>query len=85
MMPSYSFNTQVLIVVSCVAIHNFFRKQQEQDWLFKQYELENLIVIDSDNENDEGFGIPSVTTQQQEEWIHFRLSIAREMEHDSIA
>lgn len=57
------FYTQVLIMVTCVAIRNFIRNQQEWNWLFKQYAWENLIVIDSDSKNDEGFGIPPMTTQ----------------------
>ncbi|KAI3869620.1 hypothetical protein MKX03_011817 [Papaver bracteatum] len=39
-MPSYSFETQRDIVIACMSIHNFLRRNTLDDWLFKQYENE---------------------------------------------
>lgn len=85
MMPSYSFDTQVLIVVACVTIHNFIRKQQEQDWSFEHYKQENVITndndSDSDSEDDED-DVELVSTRQHD-WGQFRLGIANVMEQDA--
>lgn len=65
MMPYYSFDTEVLIVVACVTKHNFIQKQQDQDWLFEHYEQENVIIDDSDSEKD-GDDVMPVSTQQHD-------------------
>ncbi|XP_026445578.1 uncharacterized protein LOC113346230 [Papaver somniferum] len=39
-MPSYSFETQRDIVIACMSIHNFLRRNALDDWLFKDYENE---------------------------------------------
>lgn len=52
-MAPYSLNSQMLIVVACITLHNFIRQEGQRDWLFQQYNNEDLIVIHSDNEDDD--------------------------------
>lgn len=80
-MPFYSFDTQVLIVVACITIHNFIRKQQEQDWLFDHYEKDNVIINDSDSEDDWDDDEP--VSIRQHDWGQFRQNIANAMEQNA--
>ncbi|KAI3955697.1 hypothetical protein MKW98_006057 [Papaver atlanticum] len=41
-LPSYSFETQRDIVIACMSIHNFLRRNALDDWLFKEYENETF-------------------------------------------
>lgn len=41
-MPSYSFETQRDIVIACMSIHNFLRRNALDDWLIKEYENETF-------------------------------------------
>ncbi|XP_042485205.1 uncharacterized protein LOC122065457 [Macadamia integrifolia] len=61
-MPSYQFRAQVEMVIACVAIHNFIRKQQANDWLFDKYDCEDFSIIDNNHDNEENTrasGFPS--------------------------
>ncbi|XP_043706591.1 uncharacterized protein LOC122656188 [Telopea speciosissima] len=53
MMPKYSFKTQVLIVIACVTIHNFIRKQIASDWLFEKAERGEFDDEHSDTDSDD--------------------------------
>ncbi|KAI3868888.1 hypothetical protein MKX03_036417 [Papaver bracteatum] len=56
-MPSYSFETQRDIVIACMSIHNFLRRNALDDWFFKQYENEafemNEIQVVEEAETEE--------------------------------
>lgn len=52
-MSSCSLQSQVLNVVAATTIHNFIRQEAQRDWLFKKYGNDELILIDSDNEEEE--------------------------------
>ncbi|KAI3860354.1 hypothetical protein MKX03_003526 [Papaver bracteatum] len=41
-MTSYSFETQRDIVIACMSIHKFLCRNALDDWLFKQYENEEI-------------------------------------------
>ncbi|KAI3885973.1 hypothetical protein MKX03_019245 [Papaver bracteatum] len=41
-MPSYSFEPQRDIVIACMSIHNFLRRNTLDYWLFKEYENETF-------------------------------------------
>lgn len=47
--------TQVLIVVAAVTLHNYIRQQKRRDWLLEKYRNDEMIVIDSNDgaEKDE--------------------------------
>lgn len=44
--------------VACITLHNFIRQECQRDWLFQQYNNEDLIVQDSDNEDDDDIRWP---------------------------
>lgn len=80
-MAPYSLNTQMLIVVACVTLHNFIREEARKDWLFEQYGDEDLVIVDSDNDDDEdaqvGALMPSHLTNEMNQ---FRDDLAKLME-----
>lgn len=53
MIASYSLQTQVLILTAVVTLHNYIRYEAQRDRLFEKYGNDVLIVIDSDDENEE--------------------------------
>lgn len=52
-MAPYSVQTQVLIVVAVVTVHNYIRQEAQRDWLFEKYGNDDLIIIDTDDEDEE--------------------------------
>ena len=48
-MTSYSFTTQIKIVMTCFSIHNFLRQISVVDGLFSEYD--NEVELESDNAN----------------------------------
>ena len=44
MMSSYKPSRQPSIVVSCCTLHNWIRLSTRNDQLFRQYEVEDLLV-----------------------------------------
>ncbi|XP_038694177.1 uncharacterized protein LOC119991789 [Tripterygium wilfordii] len=52
-MPSYKFDTQIKIVVACMAIHNFIRMNVIEDEDFLAYGNESVVIG-----NDDDFGTP---------------------------
>ena len=44
MMPSYKPSRQPSIVVSCCTLHNWIRLSTQNDQLFRQYEIEDLLA-----------------------------------------
>lgn len=52
-MALYTLQTQLLIVVATVTVHNYIRQKTERDWLFQKYGNDELIIINSDDEDEE--------------------------------
>ena len=55
-MPPYQYPTQVKIVVTCMAIHNFIIKQHQMDEVLEQVEIDEAVVElneETDNEDDD--------------------------------
>ncbi|XP_038704636.1 uncharacterized protein LOC120000575 [Tripterygium wilfordii] len=52
-MPSYKFDTQIKIVVACMALHNFIRMNVIEDEDFLAYGNESVVIA-----NDDDFGTP---------------------------
>lgn len=52
-MAPYSLNSQMLIIVACVTLHNFIREDALRDWLFEQYINKDPVVTDSNDEGDD--------------------------------
>ena len=52
-MPKYKFVTQIQIVCATMTIHNFIRKNAENDIDFNRYEDENIILNSDDNYHNE--------------------------------
>lgn len=52
MAPNH-MQTRMLIGVVAVRLLNFIRQEAQMDWLFGKYDNNDIIVIDSDNEDDE--------------------------------
>lgn len=50
-MVSYSLQTQVFILVATVTLNNYIRREAWNDQLFEKYNNDDVIVIDSDDEN----------------------------------
>lgn len=49
-MVPYSLQTQILIVVAVVTLHNYIRREAHRDWLFKKYDDDEMIVIDEEED-----------------------------------
>ncbi|XP_043698620.1 putative nuclease HARBI1 [Telopea speciosissima] len=84
-MPTYSFKTQVLIVIACVAIHNFIRKQMTSDWLFEKAERGEFDDESEDDasDSDDYEDVNSanvVDNMQQQQWETYRKQIADQIE-----
>lgn len=45
--------SQVLIVVALVMLHNYIRQEAQWNWFFEKYNDDDMIVIDSDNEDED--------------------------------
>ncbi|XP_043701073.1 uncharacterized protein LOC122651655 [Telopea speciosissima] len=82
MMPQYSFKTQVLMVIACVTMHSFIRKQTTSDLLFEKTERGELDnEEDSDNDDDEVVNIENVVGgSQQQRWEAYRKEISNQIE-----
>lgn len=68
MMASYLLQTRVLIVAAAVTLHDYIRHETQRDRLFEKYGNDGLIVIDSDNEDEEdevlaGFNSSRLTSE----------------------
>lgn len=61
-MAPYSLNWQMLIVVTCISLYNFIRQEARRDWLFEQYNNEDLVIIDSNDEGDDNDQVGSLMT-----------------------
>ncbi|XP_010272252.1 PREDICTED: uncharacterized protein LOC104608081 [Nelumbo nucifera] len=77
-MPCYPLKTQQLIVVACMAIHNFIRDNQDRDTLFNEFENDEEIEIQHPSEtNGEGFDEVAIdNVVQQQEMLLFRQQLA---------
>lgn len=65
---SYTLQTQVLIIVFAVMVHNYIRQEAERDCLFEKYGNDELIVVNSDDEHEkdetlEGFMLSHLSTE----------------------
>ncbi|KAI3858200.1 hypothetical protein MKX03_037783 [Papaver bracteatum] len=64
--------TQRDIIIACMSIHNFLRRNALDDWLFKQYENEafemNEIQVDEESETEEN--APHLFGRQEQ--LHMR-------------
>lgn len=80
-MVPYSLQTQILIVVAVVTLHNYIRREAHRDWLFEKYGNDEMIVINSDDEDKEDDTlarfIPSHLTSEMDS---FRDSLASLMQ-----
>ncbi|XP_058069989.1 uncharacterized protein LOC131219044 [Magnolia sinica] len=59
-MAPYSFSTQRDIVIACITLHNYIRKESISDPLFQQYNNENVLSemnIESENDMPEVEGL----------------------------
>lgn len=74
-MAPYSLQTQVLIVVAAVTLHNYIRQEAQRDWLFEKYDNDELIVIDSDDENEEDETLADVEDEEDETLVGFMPSL----------
>ncbi|XP_043716301.1 uncharacterized protein LOC122664519 [Telopea speciosissima] len=84
MMPSYDLKTQVLIVIACVTIHNFIRKQAAADWFFKKAERgtfdDEWEDSDSDSDDEDVVDFANVAgSTQQKQWEAYRRQIAEQI------
>lgn len=59
-MPPYFVSTQKYIALACSTVHNFIRKQNKEDQLFKEYTDENLMPEFSEKKNAESSSQNSV-------------------------
>ncbi|KAK3182900.1 hypothetical protein Dsin_030186 [Dipteronia sinensis] len=44
LMPNCQPSRQRLILIACCGLHNFIRKEARHDRLFREFELENMII-----------------------------------------
>lgn len=81
-MAPYKFNTQMLIIVAACTLHNFIRQETLRDWLFQEYDINDLIVLDQADDGDYDDPNDDVPSQLQQEMGTFRDEIAVAMEHE---
>ncbi|XP_010252991.1 PREDICTED: uncharacterized protein LOC104594398 [Nelumbo nucifera] len=76
--PCYPLKTQRLMVVACMAIHNFIRDNQDKDTLFNEFENDEEIEIQHLSEtNGEGFNEVAIDdVVQQQEMLLLRQQLA---------
>ncbi|MCL7043466.1 hypothetical protein MKW94_006453 [Papaver nudicaule] len=54
MMPSNTFETQRDIIIACISIHNFLRRNALDDILFKQYENDTMEMNEEQVNEEDG-------------------------------
>lgn len=52
-MVSYPFKIKTMIIITCMALHNFIHEQAISNDLFASYEDNNNVWIDNDNDADD--------------------------------
>lgn len=79
--PQYAFHIQRDIVIAACVIHNYIRREEENDWLFSSVEG---MTVDELQDLDEQPEIQLVSTVQEQVAFSMRDSIAATMWDDFI-
>lgn len=51
-MAPYYLKTQVLIVVTILTLYNYIKHEDQRNWLFEKHSSKKIIVIGSNDEDD---------------------------------